>query len=54
MIYSVKFYQKVSYHSHDNETLITKSFFVYKFSLPTNTTSFNGNALNEFYEEIDA
>ena len=42
---------KVSYHSHGHETLITKTFYVYKFPLPYNITSPNGNALNEFYKK---
>ena len=35
---------KLSCHSHGNETLITKKFFVYKFPLPPNTTSPDSNA----------
>ena len=41
-----KISSKVSCHSHGDETfIIQKYFLLYKFPLPPNTTSTNGNAL---------
>ena len=51
MIYNVKFHQNVLCHFHGDETLITKIFFIYKFSLPLNTTSPMEVHWNEFYEK---
>ena len=45
MIYGVKSSIKSLCHSHGDETLIIKKFFLYKLSLPPNTTSSNGNVL---------
>ena len=40
-----KISSKVPYHSYGIETLITKKLFIYKFLLPPNTISPNGNTL---------
>ena len=45
IIYSVQFQQKFHIIPIVMKTFITKNFFAYKFSLPPNTTSLNGNAL---------
>ena len=45
MYYSVKFYQKIHIIPIIIKLWSQKSFFVYKFALPPNTTSPNSNAL---------
>ena len=41
----------ISCHSHGNEILIIKKFFLHIFLSPPDTTRSNGNALKEFCEE---
>ena len=51
MICSVKFHQKFHIIPIDNETLITKNFFFYKFLLSPNTTFPMVMHWNEFHEQ---
>ena len=51
MIYSVKFHQKFYVIPMVMKLWSQKSHFVYKFPLPSNTTSSNSNALELIYEE---
>ena len=51
MINTVKFHQKFHVIPVVMKLWSQKSFLVYKFSLPPNTTSPNGNALEWFYKE---